>query len=155
GDDIPAEYKGRFHIQSGFDAVPWPLQFLYQRPKDSEYQRALIPSEFVEPLTQEVWKDIKERLIELATKKYRGVSKDQIESVCAEVIAGLMGTKRVFLLGDPGVGKSEFTKLVVEAFESVLDEDRLLSVSIDITDKSSETNLLGFAGLDGQWIDGA
>jgi hypothetical protein len=155
GDDIPAEYKGRFRIRTGATVVPWPAAFLNQRPTNVEYQKALLPSEFTEALTLAVWQDILTRLVELAKPKYLGIAAAEISQICEAAISGLVATKRVFLLGDPGVGKSEFAKLIADAFDSVVGQDRLLSIPVEITEKSTETSLVGFTGIDGRWIDGA
>ncbi len=53
GNEFPPEYRGRFYIHD--PEPPWPTDFLNQKPSFTDYQRALIPSAFAEPILPENW----------------------------------------------------------------------------------------------------
>ncbi len=93
-------------------------------------------------------------LSRLVKGEYDGISDSSIDEITRTVSAGLSATKRVFLIGDPGTGKTKFTGLIKQAFDKVLDNERLFVIPVEITDKTSETTLLGFVGIDGKWVDG-
>lgn len=152
GADIPAEYKDRFKLSS--PPIPWPTDYLTMRPANIDYQRALLPSSFVEPLNLETWKLIRDELQSAITAEYEGLTTRDIEQLSRSIVSGLAGTRRVFLLGDPGTGKSTLTKQVKLAFEKVIDDSRLLFIAAEVTDKTTESTLIGFTGLDGAWIPG-
>jgi 5-methylcytosine-specific restriction protein B len=152
GAALPSEYSSRFSLSD--PPVPWPTDFLIGRPSDLEYQRALLPTHFVEPITHEIWLQVQAKLEELMLDYYEGIKEEEINAISRSIISGLAGTKRIFLLGDPGTGKTKLAEFLRLAFESVVDSSRLLTISTDITDKSSESTLVGFVGLDGNWVVG-
>lgn len=152
GDDIPDAYKGRFKISN--PATPWPTDFLSDRPENEEFQKALLASSFAEPIQGTRMLAILSRLRELVAAEYQGIPSHQVENLARSIVGGLMSTKRVFLLGDPGTGKSTLARLVRSAFEEAVETDRLYVLSSEITEKTTESTLIGFTGLDGQWIHG-
>lgn len=156
GGIIPADYNSHFELP----AVPlqWPSDIQSSRPTNAELQAELMPSEDVgadEPtstLVREDWQQILNELADLARARFVGL--DGKEKLLAEqVVVGLATVKRIFLIGDPGTGKSEFAKLIETAFRAHLSE-RLRVIPTEITDKTSETTLMGFPGLDGNWVQG-
>ena len=164
---FPVEYHSHFSIPA--TPLPWPSDILTTRPTNADLQAALIPSALQAPaigpqppqsptpiegpLTREDWNLILEELSTLVTGQFVGLEPGEANSLAREVIVGLATTKRVFLLGDPGTGKSEFAALVEEAFRAHLGE-RLRAIPAEVTDKTSETTLMGFPGLDGEWVHG-
>ena len=152
GDEVPPEYRGRFYTRD--PELPWPSDFLTQRPTNADYQRSLIPSAFAEPILQKDWSAIADELTRLAKREYDGIDDAALSEISRTVAASLAATKRIFLIGDPGTGKTVFTGLVKKSFDKILENDRLFVVSAEITDKTSETTLLGFIGIDGKWVDG-
>lgn len=152
GSDFPPEYRGRFYIRD--PELPWPTDFLNQQPSFADYQRALIPSAFAEPILPENWMEIASVLGQLIKKEYDGIPDASVEEITRTVLGGLSATKRAFLIGDPGTGKTKFTGLIEQAFDKVLENNRLFVIRAEVTDKTSETTLLGFVGIDGKWVDG-
>ncbi|MDN3544043.1 AAA family ATPase [Kinneretia asaccharophila] len=152
GNDFPLAYRGRFSLQN--PALPWPVDFLAQRPTNLDYQRALIPSVVVEPLDVNFWQRIRVALETEIQRGYEGLSAQERTELSRLVVSGLSGTKRVFLLGDPGTGKSTLARIVKMAFNQELEATRFFCIESEITDKSTESTLVGFTGLDGGWIPG-
>jgi hypothetical protein len=152
GNEVPPEYRGRFYIHD--PELPWPTDFVNQKPSFIDYQRALIPSAFAEPILPENWVGIAAELSRLVKEEYDGIPDSSVDEITRTVSAGLSATKRAFLIGDPGTGKTKFTGLIEQAFDKILENDRLFVIRAEITDKTSETTLLGFVGIDGKWVDG-
>ena len=152
-NDFPLAYQGRFALQN--PPLPWPTDFLVERPTDLEYQRALIPSVVVEVLDVEFWQRIRVALETEIQSGYEGLSERERRELSRLVASGLSGTKRVFLLGDPGTGKSTLARIVKRAFNQELEATRFFCIEAEITDKSTESTLVGFTGLDGGWIPGS
>jgi hypothetical protein len=156
GGVIPSDYSAHFGLVAPL--LPWPADIQTSRPTNAELQAALIPSEAsasVEPtsmIVREDWQAILTELVALVGGRFVGLNGKE-KSLAQQVIVGLATSKRVFLIGDPGTGKSEFAKLVEAAFRAHLGE-RLRSITTDVTDKTSETTLMGFPGLDGKWVQG-
>lgn len=153
GNEFPSPYQGRFRISTS-PPVPWPADNLSIRPSNEELQRALLPTSFAEPLQSTRMLAILKKLEELIAAEYEGLTSIQQSELARSIVGGLMSTKRVFLLGDPGTGKSTLARLVRSAFEEVVEADRLLVISTEVTEKTTESTLVGFVGLDGEWIPG-
>lgn len=153
GQGIPPPYQGRFRVATEV-AIPWPTDILTIRPTNEDFQRSLLPTSFAEPLQSTRMVAILTKLDELVAAEYQGLSTMQRTELGRSIVGGLMGTKRVFLLGDPGTGKSTLARLIRSAFEDVVDANRLLVISSEVTDKTTESTLVGFVGLDGSWIPG-
>ncbi len=156
GGVIPSDYSGPFSLS--VTPLPWPADIQTSRPTNAELQAALIPSEASgteEPtstIVREDWQAILTELGDLVAGRFVGLGGKE-KTLAQQVIVGLATSKRVFLIGDPGTGKSEFAKLVEAAFRAHLGE-RLRSITTEVTDKTSETTLMGFPGLDGDWVQG-
>jgi MoxR-like ATPase len=115
-----------------------------KRRYERERARASTPPTFVEPITRNDWAEIAKRLTELVERDFDDTSNLVAEQIAKSAVTGLAATKRVFLLGEPGTGKTTFARLIRQAFVDVLTEDRLFTIQAEITDKTTETTLVGF-----------
>ena len=153
GRDIPAVYVERFSIRPG--GPPWPVAAITPvRPTNRELVLALMPSAFTDPITVEQWRQIAAMTHEALVDNYDGVSDDEAASLARSLVASLAATKRVFLLGDPGTGKTKLARVVVEAFCEVLGRGRVHDIEVAVTGRTTETSLMGFPGLGGEWVNG-
>lgn len=152
GNEFPQEYRGRFSVRAPL--LAWPTDFLTVQPTDLEYQRNLIPSSVTESLGLDFWRRILADLEASIAVEYEGYSAEECERLARSIASGLAGTKRVFLLGDPGTGKSKLAQLIKRAFQRDLDDGRFFSLESEVTDKTTESTMVGFTGLDGGWIPG-
>ena len=136
-------------------ALPWPDNFLADRPSNEDFQKELMPSSFVLQLAPNDLKDIRDALLQRFNDAFQGYTEEQALGLCSDLVAAITATKRVFLLGDPGVGKTVLSGLVIEAFRDVVGDDRLYYVQEPITDKTTPETLIGYGGITGEWIPGS
>jgi 5-methylcytosine-specific restriction protein B len=87
GGQFAAEFRGRFALQTGERAIPWPTDNLSTRPSDEEYQKTLMPS------------------LSASGAQMKVVSKG--DPVLAKVLGAIDAGERNFLFyGPPGTGKT-------------------------------------------------
>jgi len=147
---IPAEYQSVFLLTAG---EPWPSSFLSTRPTNDEYQDFLLPGAAASHISPSDFKKLRDSLLEKIAAEYLGFSHGELESLAVSVVSDLQSCKRLFILGEPGAGKSELARLVVAAFKDTFD-DRVLAITAPISDSTTNDKLIGFSTLDGTWING-
>jgi MoxR-like ATPase len=117
-------------------------------------KQLVLPSEYgVGSFNVEFWKHFRQVFqAKLAELRWQGNTFE----LSSQITASLMHDQAIFLLGDPGTGK---TTIVLEAIlpalrEAVgnLNEVRLCYHSL--TPSTTSADLFGFQGLDGNWVDG-
>lgn len=135
--------------------IPWPTDIQSIRPSDGEFQRELLPSRFVEGIDSERINDLRNALNDAITSEFQGFSADETAALSAGAVTALLADKRLFLLGDPGVGKSKFSRMIADCFIEVFSEERVFVLQEEITDRTTPENILGFSGIGGDWIDGS
>jgi len=147
---IPPEYAKVFNVSS---ALPWPTDFLNNRPSNEDYQELLFPSSFISQIPNERWKAVSDAILTFIETEYDGL--DSVAEIIAKNVTAAISTeRRLFILGDPGTGKSSLSKAIANAFSSVFGDDRLLIIQEEITDETSQQSLLGFCTVNGQWVNG-
>lgn len=149
-EGIPADYDPGFSLTGD---VPWPTDFLNTRPTNDDYQKALTPGLASVVIRPNEWANLQVALSAVVGEAFDGYSTQRIDELTRSIVAGLSGSKRIFLYGDPGTGKSQLARMIISAFEQQFG-DRIHAVFTPIADSSSADKLLGFSTLDGRWIDG-
>ncbi len=119
-----------------------------------QIKQLVLPSEYgIGAFNVDFWRRFQQLLREnLARLKWQG----ETHNLASQITAALMQDQSVFLLGDPGTGK---TTIVLEAILPALrsaygavNEVRLCYYSL--TPHTSAADLFGFQGLDGNWVPG-
>jgi energy-coupling factor transporter ATP-binding protein EcfA2 len=152
---IPAAYASRFRIRQGEEEIPWPAtDITNDRPSDQDFIKGLIPSAFSDAITSEQWATIVAVIEESLLAGYEGMDDEQARQIAEGIVTSLASSKRVFILGDPGTGKTKLANSVVQAFEAAVEKRRVHRLEVTVTGRTTETSLMGFGGLDGTWIDG-
>jgi hypothetical protein len=142
---------GRFTIGTS-DPIEWPT-FVGVRPKDEDFQSALLPSSFTPLVTEADLDHLREALKTTICEEFQGME-DHVESLATDVVAAFVSTKRLFILGDPGVGKSEFAKIISRCFSDVFGASRTFLLHEPITDRTTPESLIGYVSIGGDWISG-
>lgn len=151
----PQEYKDVFRLSAGPDAVPWPTNFLSNRLTNEEYREHLLPKKLLTAkISPTELKTLREEIYRLIRQDFLEYSDQEIDRLSTSIVAGLQSCKRLFLLGEPGTGKSELARLIVVAFQAAFSEDRVHSVFSPIADSTTADKLVGFSTLDGTWVNG-
>lgn len=151
GGAFPAEYKNVFRLSG---TIPWPKTLLNSRPTNEEFAALLFPSIQEEGLSEKDLQKVYEHLVDLIDANYIGINSSLRKNLAASIVCGFQSTKRVFLMGEPGAGKSELAKLVVASFKAVFDS-RVLPIVVSVSETSSPDRFIGFSTIDGSWIPGA
>lgn len=150
GTDRPP-YDQVFTCSSLTDALPVvpAADFTFARMK-----QFVLPDEYgVGAFNAEFWKSFRYRLEQkLKNLKWQG---DTYE-LSSNIAAALMYDQSLFLLGDPGTGK---TTIVLEAIlpslrETVGTVNEVRFSYHTLTPSTTPADLFGFQGLDGGWIEG-
>lgn len=147
---IADEFKGVFNVAG---AVPWPNDFLVIRPSNDEFQEFLFPVSFVSQIGNDKWQALSEAIYNFIKAEYNGLD-NLAERISKNVTAAISTERRLFILGDPGTGKSSLSKAISSAFSSTFGDDRLLIIQEEVTDETSQQSLLGFCTVSGEWING-
>lgn len=151
----PPEYQGVFQLTVGPEAPEWPQTFLTERLTDEEYRNHLLPARLLSAkITPSELRSLREELLRVVRQDFLEFTDQEIERLATSIVAGLQSCKRLFLLGEPGTGKSELARLIVVAFQSAFGNDRVHSVFSPIADSTTADKLVGFSTLDGSWING-
>jgi len=156
----------RFCDEFGADRPPYDQIFTCSGVKDAlrvvpaadftfaRMKQFVLPDEYgVGSFTEEFWKSFRQRLEQkLKGLKWQG---DTYE-LSSNIAAALMYDQSVFLLGDPGTGK---TTIVLEAIlpalrETVGTNNEVRFSYHTLTPSTTSADLFGFQGLDGGWIEG-
>jgi energy-coupling factor transporter ATP-binding protein EcfA2 len=152
---IPAAYASRFRIRQGGEELPWPAgDITGERPANQDFIKGLIPSAFSDALTSEQWATVAASIEESLIVGYEGMGDEDARQIAEGVVTSLASSKRVFILGDPGTGKTKLANSVVRAFEAAVEKRRVHRIEVTVTGRTTETSLMGFGGLDRTWIDG-
>ena len=136
------------------DDVPWPNEFRESRLDVEELRLLLFPAFNAESVTPKDFKSAYEDLLERFKATLRGYSDAEMAELARNTVSSLQACKTVFLMGDPGTGKTEIAKMTVQAFASVFGT-RLYTGTLPVLQSTTPVKLLGFSSLDGQWVDGA
>lgn len=147
---IATEYQSVFSLTS---SEPWPSTFLNQRPSNDEFQEFLLPGAAASHISPQEFRKLRDTLFEKLKTEYLGFSVEELQSLGDSVVSGLQSCKRLFILGEPGAGKSELARVIVAAFKDTFDE-RVLAITAPISDSTTNDKLVGFSTLDGTWISG-
>ena len=154
-DGTPPEYKDVFHLTSGPDTPQWPGSFLHDRPTNEEYREHLLPARLLSAkISPSELRVLREEMIRVIHKDFLEYTDEEIERLATSIVAALQSCKRLFLLGEPGTGKSELARLIVVAFEAAFGKDRVHSIFSPVADSTTADKLVGFSTLDGSWVNG-
>lgn len=122
--------------------------------KLSDMKQIVLPTEYgVGSFNADFWRFFRNQLEQkLKALRWQG----DINSLSSRVTAGLMQDQSLFLVGDPGTGK---TTLVLEAIlpalrQAIGSNQEVILSHHTVTPSTSSSDLLGFQGLDGSWIEG-
>jgi MoxR-like ATPase len=156
----------RFCLEYGVDKPPYDSVFSCSGLDDAlalvpatsvsmqDIQRIVLPDEYgVGSFTTEFWKRFRQVLQEYLMKlRWQGNTAD----LTSQITASLMHDQALFLLGDPGTGK---TTLVLEAILPALREaygsnNEIRFCHYSLTPSTVAADLFGFQGLDGKWVAG-
>jgi MoxR-like ATPase len=117
-------------------------------------KQLVLPSEYgIGAFNVEFWRRFRQLFqSELARLKWQGNTFD----LSSQITAALMQDQSIFLLGDPGTGK---TTIVLEAILPALREaygnlNDLRLCYYSLTPSTTTADLFGFQGLDGRWVAG-
>lgn len=147
---LPAEYQSVFQLSTG---EPWPTTFLSQRPTNKALQDLLLPGISRCDITPQEFDTIRSTLADLLKKHYLGFDATELDRLALSLTSGMQSCRRLFLLGEPGTGKTQLALLLSAAFDQVFG-DRVHTVSAPIADGTTTDKLIGFSTLDGKWVDG-
>ena len=147
---IPAPYQSVFSLTPG---EPWPADFLSSRPSNKELKELLLSGIGKCEIEAHQFNLLRNVLAELLKREYLGFSSAELDELSISIVSGLQSCRRIFLLGDPGTGKTQLGLLVSAAFEQVF-SSRVHTVSAPIADGTTPDKLIGFSTLDGRWVDG-
>lgn len=147
---FPTEYQTVFRLTP---AWPWPPTFLSAKPTDTQFQDLLLPGSSRSEIDPAAFDALRATLADLLKKNYLGFSSNELEELALSVASSLQSCRRLFLLGEPGTGKTQLALLISAAFDQVF-ENRVLTVVAPIADGTTSDKLIGFSTLDGTWVDG-
>jgi len=151
GGAYATEFEVLFRLHGD---VPWPNEFRESRPDAEELRLLLFPAFNAESVTPKDFKSVYEDLLDRFKTTLRGYSDVEMAELARNTVSSLQACKTVFLMGDPGTGKTEIAKMTVQAFASVFGT-RLYKGTLPVLQSTTPVKLLGFSSLDGQWVDGA
>lgn len=153
----------RFCERFGTDEPPFDEMFTctnlgqeIQKQQKSDYsiKGLVLPQEYGSgELDPDFWNRFRNALInELEDLDWEG----PIPELAAKVTSGLMSDQSIFLLGPPGTGK---TTIVNDAIlpalrEAYSGDGEPVYSDFTMTPESTQSDLLGFQGLDGDWVMG-
>lgn len=144
------EYQHLFKLTPG---RAWPAALLNARPSDSEFQDLLLAGVSKSEITPQQFDEVRKAISDLLTKHYLGFVPAEIEDLSLSIVSGLQSCRRLFLLGEPGTGKTQLALLISGAFDRVF-EHRVHTTVAPIADGTTPDKLIGFSTLDGKWVDG-
>jgi hypothetical protein len=147
---IPLEYKTVFKLTPG---EYWPADISKTRPTDAELQEEFLPELVSFKLDPASLEKLRNELKELVSADFIGLTEPQAKDQADAVIAALQSCRRLFLYGEPGIGKTELAQLIGTAFETVY-QNRVHVVVAPVSDATSADKLIGFSTLDGSWVPG-
>ncbi len=150
GAGIPLEYRNVFALTPG---EPWPADISKTRPTDAELQEAFLPDLVSFKLESASLEKLRDEIKELVLADFIGLTQPQAKDQADAVIAALQSCRRLFLYGEPGIGKTELAQLIGTAFETVY-QHRVHVVVAPVSDATSADKLIGFSTLDGSWVPG-
>jgi hypothetical protein len=150
GDDFDVVFRTRFDIKG---SSPWPTELIDVRPTNEEFQQALMPSSYSQTITQDDLADLYEAIKETVKGGFQGLN-EKVEWFARDVVSGLISTKRLFVLGEPGVGKTTFANIVLDCFAQVFGADRVFAVRESITDRTTPESLIGYVSIGGSGSSG-
>jgi hypothetical protein len=152
---FPSEFAGRFGIsKSKGSAVPWPTDLRPTRLTDQEYQERLLPASFLRQISFDDWVEIRDRLTDAIKDSFSGYDDNFAALFSTTIVSAISSNRRIFILGEPGTGKTRLAKLVAESIEDQFGADRTFVVPIGVNDRTTPESLFGFCGIDGSWIPG-
>lgn len=153
----------RFCEEFGVDKPPFDEMFTCtdldqdlskQQKGDYSIKSLVLPQEYGGgQLDPDFWNRFRNALInELEDLDWEG----PIPQLAAKVTSGLMSDQSVFLLGPPGTGKTTMVNdaIVPALREAYSGDGEPVYNSFTMTPESTQSDLLGFQGLDGGWVMG-
>jgi hypothetical protein len=148
-DDV---VTGRFKVNSD---IAWPNEMLSERPDNSVFQKELLPSSYSVPVTSDDLAALFQAIKERVADEYQGLEDTEVDELAANTVAALASSRRVFVLGDPGVGKTTFADLILNCLNQVFGEERVLSIIEPVTDRTTPESLMGYVSIGGDWVYGS
>lgn len=147
---IPTEYQDVFTLS---EDESWPTDFINERPSDSEFLNEFLPELATVSITPGEILRLRDTLMELVNANFIGLSEKEAHDQANAVVSALMSCRRLFLYGEPGIGKTELAQLIGTTFQEVFD-DRIHVVFAPIAESTTSDKLIGFSTLDGSWVHG-
>lgn len=121
---------------------------------DYSIKSLVLPQEYGgDELDPDFWNRFRNALIsELNNLDWEG----NVSNLAAKVTSGLMSDQSIFLLGPPGTGKTTMVNdAIVPALREAYGGDgEPIYKDFTMTPESTQSDLLGFQGLDGDWLMG-
>jgi MoxR-like ATPase len=148
---FPPDYAPVFKTTAG---LPWPTDLQNIGLSGEEFRRLLFPASNSDSVEPEHFAELASDLDARLKDRLRGFTPDELSDIARQVVSCLSSGKTVFLLGEPGTGKTEIAKLVAESFSAVF-STRVFVAMQPVLQSSTSAKLFGFSSLDGEWLDGA
>jgi hypothetical protein len=146
---IPSEYQSVFCLTAG---EAWPGT-QPDRPTNEEFHNEFLPHLTSVQLKPSSLAQLRDVLKGHILTGYIGLDDAQAKDQADAVVAALESCRRLFLYGEPGIGKTELAQLIGTAFKEVF-EDRAHVLVAPIADSTTSDKLVGFSTLDGSWVPG-
>lgn len=158
-DDLWSRFCERFGTdKSPFDEIftctDLDQEIIKGQTSDYSIKSLVLPQEYGgDTLDPDFWNRFRNALInELNDLDWEG----NVPNLAANVTSGLMSDQSIFLLGPPGTGKTTMVNdAIVPALREVYGGDgEPVYSDFTMTPESTQSDLLGFQGLDGDWVMG-
>lgn len=149
---IPAEFLPTFAV----GLVGWPPDVRDAPYSTAELQSDLVPELVKVDISPDLILVFRSNLLTLLKEQFLGFDEVELVGISNSIVAGWLSSRRLFLLGEPGTGKSETARLISIAMKQTFSADRNVhSLMIPVADHTSADKLVGFSTLDGSWVDGS
>lgn len=158
-----ADLWGRFCERFGTDKPPFDEIFTCTNPEqeiekqrkgDYSIKSLVLPLDYGDnDLGPDFWNRFRNALInELNGEDWEG----PIPELAAKITSGLMSDQSIFLLGPPGTGKTTMVNdaIVPALREAYSGDGEPVFNAFTMTPESTQSDLLGFQGLNGDWVMG-